>query len=609
MGATLLAVVVGGALARHEPLGRRLPGVRSSRLSPPVKVRMVAGMDGNRTTPLREMDIRGFMVPLVDDVVRYPSKWPGEYQLGAVDYVQTLPEDRGYIVDVRPLRATGQERWAVNRRGKLIQEDVGRLRVVPEATFEKRRGEWFVPEAVSMQLLERVATPEPSAEAVEAGLARYTSFKLNLVRDVRRKRPPPPRPWPGLWALGRSASVRSRHTHPPSPQPQAFIVSAAIAAGVYASTGLANAQAYALGAAGGLVYLLLLSFSVDTVGSRGGGLGAMVKRSLGGIRLVALALPFLGLAVLRGYPLEAMVRDRQFEPAQAIPPVEFLALAFGVLTHRGPLLAREVSQALGSTTVRASPAVAAQASASKAALSAPPGSVAAAASVVRNYKRSKESATQAEAKRQAAVRARAGRRRPIVISGPSAVGKTTLIKMLIDEFEGCFAFCVSTTTRLPRSGEVPGQDYRFVSVAEFEASRDRGDFVEYVRAGADYYGTERAAIDEVCASGRAPILDVDVAGARAVYALPDVEPCCIFVSPPSMKVLERRMAERGANSAEDSQYRLRKASSEIEQAAVSRIYDYYLINDDLHQAYAELRTMVLNANPWLGAKADETAET
>lgn len=152
------------------------------------------GDDSARTSPSpppapprRELDIRGYAIPLVNDVVRYPSKWAGEYLLGAVDYVQALPEDRGYVIDVRPLRAVGGERWEAKRGSKLVQENSARLRVVKEATYNVQADAWTVPENVTTALFTAVKPRPADPTRVTSGLLEYDALKWRLVREVRTR--------------------------------------------------------------------------------------------------------------------------------------------------------------------------------------------------------------------------------------------------------------------------------------------------------------------------------------------------------------------------------------------------------------------------------------
>lgn len=396
---------------------------------------------------------------------------------------------------------------------------------------------------------------------------------------------------------------------PASSAPQTALVSAAFALGFLALKGADQAQAYALGAVAGAGYVLLLARTVDSLG-RGG-----LAEALSPLRFLAPVSPFVLLAGQRYAALHAPggggapaalfdAAGGGFLASGLIPPEQFLAMALGLLTHRLPLLGREL-QAVAATGAGEA-AVKGSAGTGAGELPAT-GSLAAGASLLTGAARAAEEARLAGAAREAAAREAAGRRRPIVISGPSAVGKSSLIKRLLAELGEGVGFCVSTTTRAPREGEVNGVDYNFVSRDTFEAQVAMGGFVEWVESGSGtYYGTAAKEVQRVGeALGKAAILDVDVKGAAAVCAAPGLEPCCVFVSPPSLFELERRLRARGTEGEEEMAYRMRKASAEIEAAATLRIFEHYLINDDLEQTYAELKQIVLGANRWL--KAYDTA--
>eukprot|EP00302_Diacronema_sp_CCMP2436_P026873 CAMPEP_0179936270 /NCGR_PEP_ID=MMETSP0983-20121128/13595_1 /TAXON_ID=483367 /ORGANISM="non described non described, Strain CCMP 2436" /LENGTH=556 /DNA_ID=CAMNT_0021841697 /DNA_START=258 /DNA_END=1928 /DNA_ORIENTATION=+ len=537
--------------------------------NPPPSPATAAPAASGPARKFREVDLRGFLIPLVDDVVRYPSKWPGEYLLGAVDYVQALPEDRGYVVDVRPLKATGNDRWESKRGSKLVQAvDAGKLRVVKEASYDERADVWTVPEQVTMSLFAPIKRPPPDPERVEGGMLEYNELKWRLVRE-------------------------------------SALVSAAGAAGALAFLGVESAEAYALGATAGIGYLALLSLTVDSVG--GGGLA----EKLAPLRLVAPVTPFVAFAASNyfslhqsGVGLSLYAEDGGgFLASGLIPKQQFLAMAVGVLTHRLPLLARELQSilSLGAEEANRQSSQSLQAGARSTDSLPKKGSLAAGAAMFGGAAKAAEVAKAATAAREAGAKAAQGRRRPIVICGPSAVGKSTLIKRLTSELGAGLAFAVSTTTRKPRPGEVEGIDYRFVSVEKFERLLGEGGFVEWVQGGdSTYYGTEAAELRRVGeALGQAAVLDVDVKGAEAVYSLPGLEPCCIFVSPPSLAALESRLRARGTEGETEMMYRMRKASSEIEAAATLRIFEHYLINDDVDKTYAELKQIVLGANRWL----------
>jgi guanylate kinase len=151
----------------------------------------------------------------------------------------------------------------------------------------------------------------------------------------------------------------------------------------------------------------------------------------------------------------------------------------------------------------------------------------------------------------------------LVLVGPSGAGKSTLIKMLTDEFPQRFGFSVSHTTRGPREGEAEGVAYHFSEREAMQAMIDNGEFLEHAEVHGHLYGTSKAAVEAVSQAGRVCILDIDVKGARQVKAA-GVPARFIFISPPSLAVLERRLKERGTESAEAVATRMRNAAEEME---------------------------------------------
>ncbi|WCJ33487.1 guanylate kinase [Euphorbia peplus] len=180
---------------------------------------------------------------------------------------------------------------------------------------------------------------------------------------------------------------------------------------------------------------------------------------------------------------------------------------------------------------------------------------------------------------------------PIVISGPSGVGKGTLISMLMKEFPSMFGFSVSHTTRAPREMEKNGVHYHFTqrSVMEKEIKDDK--FLEFASVHGNLYGTSLEAVEVVADAGKRCILDIDVQGARSVKAS-SLEAIFIFVCPPSMDELEKRLRARGTEAEEQILKRLRNAKSEIEQGESSGIFDHMLYNDNLENCYENLKKLL-----------------
>jgi guanylate kinase len=177
--------------------------------------------------------------------------------------------------------------------------------------------------------------------------------------------------------------------------------------------------------------------------------------------------------------------------------------------------------------------------------------------------------------------------RLFVITAPSGAGKTSLIEALIRD-DPSLQLSISYTTRAPRPGEKNGVDYHFVDDAEFLAMRGRGDFVESAEVHGYRYGTSRRVITDALARGRNLILEIDWQGARQVRAL---YPDCIgiFILPPSIEELERRMRSRALDSATVIRRRLANAREELEHSGE---FEYRIINKDFETAQRELAEII-----------------
>ncbi len=178
----------------------------------------------------------------------------------------------------------------------------------------------------------------------------------------------------------------------------------------------------------------------------------------------------------------------------------------------------------------------------------------------------------------------------LVICAPSGTGKTTLTKRLIAEFPR-FAFSISCTTRAPRSGEVDGRDYNFISPEEFKQRRDAGFFAEWAEVHGNYYGTPLEATRVLLAQGRDVLFDIDVQGASQLRrTIPGAR--LIYILPPSRAELESRLRGRNTETEESVARRLQAAHIELMQA---RWFNVWIVNDNLDQAWEHLRAAYLAA--------------
>ncbi|KAG8371932.1 hypothetical protein BUALT_Bualt12G0014200 [Buddleja alternifolia] len=181
--------------------------------------------------------------------------------------------------------------------------------------------------------------------------------------------------------------------------------------------------------------------------------------------------------------------------------------------------------------------------------------------------------------------------KPIVISGPSGVGKGTLISKLMEEFPSTFGFSVSHTTRAPRNNEQNGVHYHYTERSVMEKDIEDGKFLEFAAVHGNLYGTSVEAVDVVADKGKRCVLDIDVQGARSVRAS-SLEAIFIFICPPSFEELEKRLRARGTETEEQIQKRLRNAKAELEQGKSPGLFDHILVNDNLETCYEKLKKLL-----------------
>lgn len=171
----------------------------------------------------------------------------------------------------------------------------------------------------------------------------------------------------------------------------------------------------------------------------------------------------------------------------------------------------------------------------------------------------------------------------VVFSGPSGAGKDTVLKRLL-ELNDNLCLSVSATTRAPREGEADGKDYFFLTRGQFEGMIEKGELLEYASYCGNLYGTPRAPVEEALAQGRDVILEIEVKGAGQV--MQNMPGCVsVFLTPPSLEVLEQRLRSRQTESEEAIQKRLAIAREEMGHAAE---YGYRVVNDSVERAAQEM---------------------
>ncbi|MAB79556.1 MAG: guanylate kinase [Planctomycetes bacterium] len=173
----------------------------------------------------------------------------------------------------------------------------------------------------------------------------------------------------------------------------------------------------------------------------------------------------------------------------------------------------------------------------------------------------------------------------LVISGPSGCGKSTICRNLLEDER--VDFSVSVTTRKPREGELDGREYLFVDEDRFREYVDSGAFLEWKEVHGNCYGTLKEPVENALAEGRIYLVEIDVQGGEALKLI-RVPGVFIFVAPPDLDTLRRRLVDRGTDTPEVIEQRMRKATWEMDHAD---LYDHIVVNQDLNIAIAEVRRL------------------
>ena len=200
--------------------------------------------------------------------------------------------------------------------------------------------------------------------------------------------------------------------------------------------------------------------------------------------------------------------------------------------------------------------------------------------------------------------------KPIILAGPSGVGKSTLIKLLQKDFNDAFGFSVSHTTRKPRPGEEHGVNYYFTTVESFLKDKEDNKFVETTNYSGNNYGTSFMAVDQVSKKGLICVLDIDLDGVHSFKRLTAEgkiknAPYYLMIVPPSYEELEKRLKGRGDTDPEATQRRLAKAKEELVFKDKKDFWDQIIVNDKLENAHAELKKFVENHYPALKEESEQ----
>ncbi|KAJ1968136.1 guanylate kinase [Dispira parvispora] len=182
-------------------------------------------------------------------------------------------------------------------------------------------------------------------------------------------------------------------------------------------------------------------------------------------------------------------------------------------------------------------------------------------------------------------------KRPVVVSGPSGTGKSTLLQRLFANHPQTFGFSVSHTTRTPRAGEVDGVNYHFVTREKFSSMVTQHEFIEWAEFSKNFYGTSIQAVKDVMQQDKMCILDIDMQGVQSVKKT-DLNARFVFIAPPSTQVLEERLRGRGTETEASLQLRLETAQKELAYAEQPGAHDKIIVNDDLDTAYQQLEDFI-----------------
>ena len=482
-------------------------------------------------TPPRDTDARGFLLPHIGDIVLYAGRWADEDSVGLVEGIQFNPSRNAHIVDILPLRRVTNDLFAIpsgKNKPKSEWHDPASLRIIKSPEYIKQQDAYRIPSTNDGYA--PISPPTPEQAAVTN--AEYQLLKRQMLITTT--------------ITGLAGTLL-----------------------ITLFQGTDTAMAFATGAVASLAYLRLLQAGVDNVGVQ-----PSFASRLFPLRYLMPVLPFLALAAIKnGNMLE---KDGIAALLRSVPKEQAFAIVLGLLSYKMPLVLRTAGELVDS---------AAQIEMGKT------GMVGTAVALgARGVKRMQKDTVENDIEDVTETKP------VLVFAGPSGVGKSTLIHRLMKNFEGVFAYSVSYTTRERREREKDGVDYVFVTTEQFEEMIENEEFVEYAKVHGKYYGTAYESVNRVMAKGKYCILDLDVQGVEAVREKLGNgltwEPRFVWIAPPSIESLEKRLKARGTETEQTLKNRLDTALRELQYAATKNVFDITVINDDYDAAYQELNMYV-----------------
>lgn len=183
--------------------------------------------------------------------------------------------------------------------------------------------------------------------------------------------------------------------------------------------------------------------------------------------------------------------------------------------------------------------------------------------------------------------------RPLFLCGPSGTGKSTLLNRLLNDYPNTFGFSVSHTTRKPRPGEIDGVHYHFTDKEAMQSAVSGGEFLESATFSGNMYGTSIKAVSTVQEAGKICVADVDMEGIKQIRKSGSLNPLFIFISPPSMEELEKRLRNRNTENDESLAARLEVARKEMEFGNTPGIFHKIILNDNVDKAYEALKEFII----------------